>query len=52
MRRITLASVTRPALPYFTALTHKREDFRGVAGGGQKFIEHKMFVLIFSTNFV
>jgi hypothetical protein len=34
-----------PALPYFPTLTHKRHDFR------EEIIEHKMSVLIFSTNF-
>ena len=32
-------------LPYFSTLPHKRDDLRG------KLIEHKMYVLIFSTTF-
>jgi len=44
MRRIILSSVARPALPYFSTLSHK--DFR------EKVIEHKMHIFLFSTNFV
>jgi hypothetical protein len=40
---ITL-SVTYLSLPYFPTLSHKRYF-------GRKFIEHKMLVLIFSTDF-
>jgi len=35
-----------PSLHYFSTLFHKRHDFRN------KFIEHKVWVLIFSTTFV
>jgi hypothetical protein len=47
MRRVTLPSVACPALRNFSALSHKRHDFRG-----GKVTEHKMRVLIFSTTFV
>ena len=33
-----------PALPYFSTLSHKRNDFRG-----EKNVEHKMYALISST---
>jgi hypothetical protein len=46
MRRIILSSVTCPALPHFSTLSHKRNDFR------EKVTEHKMPVLIFCTTFV
>jgi hypothetical protein len=46
MRRIILPCVARPALPYFSTLFHKRRDF------WEKVTEHKMCVLIFSTNFI
>jgi hypothetical protein len=46
MRRIMLLSMACLALPYFSALSHKRQDFR------EKVIEYKMCVLIFSTTFV
>jgi len=46
MRRIILSPVTCPALQYFSALSHKRHDFRG---GGDT--EDKMTLLIFSTTF-
>jgi len=45
MRRITLLTVTCPAVPYFVTLSHKRHAFRN------KVIEHKMCVLIFSITF-
>ena len=45
MRRIILASVTCPALPYFSTLSHERQDFR------QKFLNIKC-ILIFSTTFL
>jgi hypothetical protein len=46
MRRIILSPVACPALQYFSALSHKRHDFRG-----RKNTEHKMTLLIFSTTF-
>jgi len=45
VRRIILSSVACPVLQYFSTLSHKRHDFR------KTFIEYKMRVLIFSTNF-
>jgi hypothetical protein len=39
-----LSSVVCPSQYYFSTLSPKRQDFR------KKFIEHKMLVLIFSTN--
>ena len=42
-----LWSVASLALPYFSALSHKRHDFRK-----KKVIEHKMCVLIFCTNYI
>jgi hypothetical protein len=42
-----LSSVVSPALPYFfLTLSHKQHYFQ------KDVIEHKMYVLIFSTNFV
>jgi hypothetical protein len=39
-------------MPYFSTLSHKQHDFREGEGGGAEIItEHKMCVLIFSTNF-
>jgi hypothetical protein len=46
MRRIILPSVACPVLQMFFTFSHKRHFFR------KKVIEHKMCVLIFSTNFV
>jgi hypothetical protein len=42
-----LSSVACPALPYFSTLSRKRQDFCG-----KKIIERKMFDWIFSTAFV
>jgi hypothetical protein len=42
MPHIVLSSVTCPTLPYFSTLSHKRNDFRQ-----QIFIKHHIFVLIF-----
>ena len=45
--RHTVTSFVAPLAPtHFLTLSHKRHDFR------KKVIEHKMCVLIFSTNFV
>jgi hypothetical protein len=45
-RRVLLSSVACQSLPYFPTLLHKRHDFI------REIIEHKMCVLIFSTNFI
>jgi hypothetical protein len=47
MRRIVLLSVACPAVQYFSTLFHKRHYFFL-----EKVTEHKMCVLIFSTNFI
>jgi len=44
MQRIMISPVACLALQYSSTLSHKRYDFR------KKFIEHKVFVLIFSTT--
>jgi hypothetical protein len=36
LRRITLSSASCPAVPYFSALSHKRHDLRKIV------IEHKL----------
>jgi len=41
-----MSSVSCPALSYFSTLSHKRHDF------GEKVIQHKICVWIFSTTFV
>jgi len=46
MRHILLSSVACLALQYIFTVYHKRHNF------GKKAIEHKICVLIFSTNFV
>jgi len=46
MRRIILPSGASSAVQYFPTLSHKRHNFR------EKFAEHKMCGLIFSTIFV
>jgi len=45
MRRIIFICVACPALSYFSTLSHKLHDFRG-----EKVTEHKICVLILSTN--
>jgi hypothetical protein len=46
MRRIILPSVTCPAVPYCSTLSHKRHDYR------KKVTQHEMCFLIFSKNFI
>ena len=40
-----LSSVVCRVVPYYSALSHKQQDFRG-----KNVIEHKLCVLIFSAN--
>jgi hypothetical protein len=47
MRCIILSSVASPALPYFSALSHRDTIFEK-----KKVVESKTCVLIFSTSFV
>jgi len=47
MRHIVGSSVACLAVQYFSTLSRRRQDFRK-----KKVIEHKMYVLIFSTTFV
>ena len=44
MRRIISSSRACQTVPYFSTLSHKRQDFR------ENVTEHKMCVLIFSTT--
>ena len=46
MRRIIFSSVAYPALTNISIFSHKRQDFRKK----KKITDHKMCVLIFSTN--
>ena len=46
MRHIILPYMACLAAPYFSTLSHKRNDFR------RKVFERKMFVVTFSANFV
>ena len=46
MHHVILSPVASLAPPNFSILSHKRNDFR------KNVIEHKMCVLIFSTNFI
>jgi hypothetical protein len=46
MRHTIFSPVTCLAVPYFSALSHKRQDFR------KKVIAHEICVLILSTNCV
>jgi hypothetical protein len=46
-RNIISSCVVYPAVPYTYALSHILQDFRG-----EKIIEHKICILIFSTTFV
>jgi len=48
LRRIILSSVACPAVQCFSTLCHITARFGG--GGGGEVIEHKILVLIFSTN--
>jgi hypothetical protein len=46
MRHIRLSPVACLAVPYFSTLSHKKHDCR------KTFIEYKICVLIFATNFL
>jgi hypothetical protein len=46
LRRRNMTFVTPLALPYFSTLSHKRQDFR------KNDIEYQMCVLTFSTTFI
>ena len=48
LRRIILSSVACLAIQDFSAITHKRNDFRKKK---KKVTEHEMCVFIFSRNF-
>ena len=46
MCSVTFLSAARPDVPYFSTLSHKKHDLRN------NVTEHKMFVVIFSVNFI